>query len=1308
MSKKSGRRKRPTATQTVRRAPSTSSMADDMDWEVTRHGARAGRGFTFQHLIGAWIAAGIDSETISGVQLTPEGLEDLSVEGPVTIQIQVKSRIDRRGAFSPREAAAAIVATWIAHKSRSRPSDQLAVIFENDIDDCPLPRDLGDVCASLPNSSVLCAKVRSVAAARGYSSAEADEICSTVWVMALSWADARKGVLARLGLRNASTPSGVLSLVSRELEAAVQTASAENASRTHDQRSALSRTYIASLISRTIELADVSSLQAALHDGICEPLNATPQSDDGARYYRGIGTQPSHVAAGLVVPSDEINNAVLSGCVGSGAVVLHGPSGVGKSAALWSLPNAAPGVLWFRVRRLLPEDVGSIIRLIRAWGSGPDRPVGLLIDSAGTGSFTGWRDLRREAAAITGVYLVATARNEDLQVLGELRDCVTVEVVLTEHMAAQIFKGLVTSGSTSVAHWAEAFELSNGLTMEFTHLLTQGARLQQVVDDQISDRIHSARDLELEVLTICGVAGQWGASVPLDEVIRAVDASTFEARRAIDRLVAEHMLNDTGGLLTAMHSLRSTAITNAIHRTPPPHLRDSTSRTIPLLRTDDLALFTARALTATSDLDTVFIDAALVDARDIGRFVSYLHGLRAASFSRRAMRWVEIADSHSVSPAKQAYVFQFAVAGIDLELFPDEIAATLHEIATVQTDDLGARLLNGLDPAASRNLLANAALDELPQLLSELREARPEQVDALVSASREPDFMSKLSSADLEQISDIVSAAMTVQPRLGTALCESAGGPDKLLIRFATETPWILESDIRQGETGLIGYARQHEVVGQSDHAQAVAAGRRMLRLLPNITAVDVAVLLPGGHELIIGDYNHAATGLIRRNDITEREVSWNQERIIISVALIAVSDTTRLYAALGLLQRLVAPLTQVASSLVTGRRENSRQPDPMELIKGIGEEANNIGPAFRVAYTPEGKFDPVDDVSGFLTDITDNLIPRMLRGTGGFSVLAGHLRDNILGRSFAGIKAQRWYLIGLDSHPAALDEVEAILQSLYHVLYECGRNPASGNNVLEKALSARSEWALRRGADEARRLSLLAAHSQLRGFELVVSALAGATSLMRPRFSGSYGPNALTYEVETVAEWPKHLERLLAHLVDHADAVGHDIVVAPTCRGMLLPGMQVRILRGKAWPGPDLEEFRDALPPVAPSPLFDQVRIALDALSRLYTVRELPAPQLRIPSIAMFKLEARAALETAMKEIRGLPSDIVTNEVIRHLGQLSDQANDPTTPNIAASLVAGILFGSDNPLVAETIAALLVAMEWDMDREVAISLLVA
>ena len=50
------------------------------EWKGSRAGARASRGFHFQHLVGAWLASRLASGDLPIESLTPEGLDDLQLD----------------------------------------------------------------------------------------------------------------------------------------------------------------------------------------------------------------------------------------------------------------------------------------------------------------------------------------------------------------------------------------------------------------------------------------------------------------------------------------------------------------------------------------------------------------------------------------------------------------------------------------------------------------------------------------------------------------------------------------------------------------------------------------------------------------------------------------------------------------------------------------------------------------------------------------------------------------------------------------------------------------------------------------------------------------------------------------------------------------------------------------------------------------------------------------------------------------------------------------------------------------------------
>lgn len=105
-------------------------------WMATRPGASAGRGFHYQDVVGAWLAASLLAGELAVDRIVPEGNEDLSCEGGDHWQIQVKSRQERVGNFSVREVAGYLAEMWEkrqARLNRTSADERLALVLERPV-----------------------------------------------------------------------------------------------------------------------------------------------------------------------------------------------------------------------------------------------------------------------------------------------------------------------------------------------------------------------------------------------------------------------------------------------------------------------------------------------------------------------------------------------------------------------------------------------------------------------------------------------------------------------------------------------------------------------------------------------------------------------------------------------------------------------------------------------------------------------------------------------------------------------------------------------------------------------------------------------------------------------------------------------------------------------------------------------------------------------------------------------------------------------------------------------------------------------
>lgn len=827
-------------------------------WHASRPGARAGRGFHFQDAVGAWLAARVAAAEIDAASITPEGLDDIVLEGDASVDIQVKSRVAHLGEFPPRLASHHILDAWNRHASRDPGIGRLIVVFERGVGGdenlTSLDQSLAD---SLSDDSVLREALTNLAAERGLSPADVGKMLARTVVFGTTWELLSRETAASVGTLVDVSPSA-LELIARQLRVLVAEASDANVALDYSSRRTLTRTELIAAVSHVASHIDLDALEFALRDGICEVFDLSHSVADD-RFYEGKATQPFHVAAGLVVPRPDLVAEVLAGLSEQSAVVITGPSGVGKSAVLWTVPLATPGVLWFRVRRLAPEDVPALIRLARAYNVAESAPVGFLVDAVGAGDIRGWARLRTEAAPVPGMLLLGTARKEDLPTLGDLSGCATVTVALNEAAAEVIFDGLVRRGSTSARHWKEAFERSNGLTLEFTHLLAQGRRLEDVIQEQVRRRIDEGRRDELDVLSLVSVADRWAATLPSADVAAACGASPLELRQATTRLVEEHLVVERDGVMSGLHRLRSAAISFAIHAQPPPDLGMTVTRVLKLIPADQLHRFVASAISDEPSAADAIIETASGEPLQLDRLVAYLHGLRLADFYDLARSWKDIADDHEVPASSQPVLFQFAAAGLTFpEFFPEALRSAGSEMATASGPRRADELAGRIGYASLAGVLAECGTaKDAARLLSTLSAVGPQ----FTSAARDLLtggclLVEALAGSSIEEVADCLAAARACDPPLAVLLTDLIGGQPEMLRRLRAENPWVTDLDVRLKESDppdvpeeLVGYCRllhiSDEVQGDP-RQQAIGVGRLLLRCLPTIDSVDVQALLPG------------------------------------------------------------------------------------------------------------------------------------------------------------------------------------------------------------------------------------------------------------------------------------------------------------------------------------------------------------------------------------------------------------------------------------------------------------------------------
>ena len=1321
-----------------RRGDPVSGPAESL-WTQTRSGARAGRGFHYQDAVGAWLCGRVLSGRLAIDRIVPEGFEDLSCEGPAPWHVQVKSRQERVGDFTAADVAGHLVAMAKAHAKRAAAgvTDRAILILERPVAgelfthwDRPL--------SALPTGHPVLREFATKAAHAGLDRDEIDAWCDAVSVYVLPWGAAaeetRAAVVQRFGLLPGAAEPIVLALRDE-----VASQADANAEASLGEAAGLTRTSIERIAQEVVETIDRESLEEALSSGACEPVDFDrPLLPTG--FYEGIDVQPGHIAAGLPAPRQALTGQVVTAIDREESILVVGPSGVGKSTVMWTAAYVTRHVLWYRIRRLRDGDIAALVRLARALKPSTRSPVGFVVDGIGIGSAEAWDALQRELAPIPGVLLLGSVRSEDLLPLRSRAMCTQIAVTLDEDVAKEIHTGLTASGATTTPHWREAYEAADGLTLEFTHLLTKGRRLSDVLSEQVDRRVVEGRQTELDILARISVAHRWGTDLPVRALQRQLGIEDVELRAALARLVHEHLVHERLGHLSGLHQLRSGRLADAVHAVPPPVLDETVVAVMRMLTDEQLQPFVAGVLTDCPDLDAVVLDQIVVEVgqrHGTAAVTGVLQALRLVDFTRCATDWKQILDRHQVALAHRRTLLQLALLDGDplLDLQP-EIAAATAEIRAYRPlrSPLRDTLVERLGTAQLGRLLAQCAEPaEAQRVLAVLTGSDLDLTNWAPTLADSP-FGRLLTGSSIESLGDLLTAARAVSSDLANGLLELVGGAETVLTRLRAHFPWLYEVSVVEREGRQIAYARLLHV---SDRAQPAAEqeirafGRILLRCLPHCESVDVQSLLPGGIPQTFGDFTAGISRLERQYDRSPTQVAWTRAQSLIATTLAGTTDrTSRTAAASALLPELYKYLIDLTRVWLTGRS----QPRDVAMLKTA--QADLYKQATALTLPMDGTHLsslPADDaVPGGGADhlqllthgIADNLTRRIV-DPDQYRSLAGYARDTLRKGTLGVRDEEQWHLVDQEP-PAVLGQLAKALTDLHAVLAELAWGTLSLQAIRTTARSGPSALALSRAADLARTTAATRASAIQQ--QLQVDAEAAGLSVQlctRPLTDpdATEWPaveSAVGVHLDDIIGWSATVDRLSALMPhDHASqGYRGPVLLVP-----FVDGRPVRLLaqqlQDTPWPGVDLfDTWSTALPKAHPTPLTNaaidahQALQCLSGLAHLATLRDTAPPHQSVAD------ESARRFQEAYRIISELrPGDVVVSTIVDFLGSLTHRVQneinetadirDPDTPNLAVAIARGVT-GQPTDDYQELEFLITIALQWDLSPERAAQLLTA
>jgi len=1046
--------------------PKPLPLASDFDVLTistsTRAGSHAGRGFRYQDAVGAWLAVRCWTDLLPFGEVVPEGLDDFELVGDQPAFVQAKSRRDGLGPFPKSQVAGFIGALWDRHDGAPAKPELLILILERPV--------------------------------AGWSSAEAGGVGAPLTAADIAGTvlekDARRGalmgkthiVVAPAPLEEAvatlaetlSCPPLMAQLYYGEVLRRIGELSDQNGLAQPSGFAGLAKSDIDFTIETLRSTISVDDMEAALRDGLCEPIDFLTPLDDPLFFF-GVDVRPGHLAAGLVSERPVARGEVLAALEDRHAALIAGPSGAGKSALMWEAAHASRHtVRWFQVRRLAPEEAPILIRLMRALRASTRSPVGFIFDDVGRGLAAGWDTLVRETAVGAGLVMLGSIREEDVFLLSARARAAEIRRQGDEDLAERIWAGLRAQRQTAWEGWREPWARSRGLLLEYAHLLTHGDRLSDLLGEQIDRRLREERDLELEVVRLAALAGAAGATVEMTRLQSVLETSPPDLARALRRLLEEHLLRDEGGgHIGGLHQLRSAELLRLSHASPPPTLAASAARCAAAVPNAELELFVSRTLAAMPELEGPLMDGLvgrITADPDPAAAAGVLFGLGQAHVVRTVRKWLPELKRLGVAPTQATTAAMFAVAktelpGID-QLTPIMEAAKL--LQTAADADPRRTFIQRLPTSVLSHLLEAAGPAALEALLAALVGGEPPAAVIDHLRGRKVDLM----SLDLHLAARLLATTRLLDPDSAMRWASEAGQTE-LLVRIHNEIPWTTEVELvaEDGQVVVRGDIRYIAASAQNDvHEEVVHLCELLLALAPSAEVAAVNAITADGELAGLVGYPMATKRIPRGNLPPDALPSWNRRwAAAVAYEVGAESYTEYLARAKAALGALVPRLERVFDLWMRGGVND-------QLLEQIGEvhdlarlltpPRERVPGAQSDGATQGGEL-YVTRLQGVLFDASADLLRRFAHlpdGHGAYVYWVGNILEHL-----AEARREPWELVG--GPPGDLfDRLAALLESLRILAAEAGARDAKPPVLWKtKAKAARQGNALRLVAHEVR-----------------------------------------------------------------------------------------------------------------------------------------------------------------------------------------------------------------------------------------------
>lgn len=1109
-----------------------------------RAGSHAGRGFRYQDAAGAWLAVRCWAGDLEYGSITPEGLDDAELSGIRGVAfIQMKSRRDQLGLYGTSDIAAFLRELWERAEGSPVTPNKVVLMLERGIRSLELE---SNVSTPLADGSV------------GLSRLLASDSLAKRWKARTEFmlaATPTESAIELLALRLGCTPL-MAAIYFAAIADRVGRLSDENGTRSPSHFLSLSVSDIEREIERLAGVVSTADLAIALQRGLCEPVDfLTPLNDQNL--YLGVDVQPGHLAAGLIAERPEARARVLAALEQNRAALIAGPSGSGKSALMWeAATNSRHTVRWFRVRSTVPADAADLFRLADTFRATAHMPVGFVLDDVGRSRSELWDTLAEEAASRHNVLLLGSIREEDVFLVTRRSLVTEIRQLPDSGLAERIWLELRDRRQTDWPGWLEPWQHCEGLLLEYTHLLTQGRRLLDVLREQVERRVREKRHTELAILRVTSMAGRAGVTVSRSSLKRVININDDGLSDALRRLIDEHLVQ---GLdeerLGSLHQIRAAALVELTHEFPPPNKAETVQQALACIEAQELESFVARTLAIGPQLaDAIVIGTVerIKSALELELLAPILRGLDIGSIGNTVEAWLPEVARLGIPPTHVPTAAMFAIANIQPFLL--ERLAPYFEAAAILRDarhqDYRATLLTQLQlpvliPDQPNWRAVSAVLQELVgvALFPPSLEQRLTQV--------QPDLL----QMPLEDAIDLLEAVNCTVPDVAR-IWVGRVGQARLLERVARELVWTSSASLRSEPEGLAICANVFHVSDRLQkqlHSEVHELCRKLLALAPTAELAVASAIEADGEP--VGLDSPIASVRILRSNLPPAALATRNRRWLAAVAQrVAPTGLTQFLAeAKQLFESLVLPLRNLIDGITRGKVREGY----LETIGTIYEGSQSLSrPPDEEDFENMAAFG-VSDLQNVLHFCSSDFIRALSELPDRAAASYFRLTDTLAEIDRASAR-EPWRLLG-NGPPPSLAQLRNLVDEVRNVIGEAGARGVKASQLCPqlvkstnstKALARLSSWVERQIQGRLDRLN-----RTLTGV-LREHGYGGRVGSRRVHEIGGPWPYAETLVVVTldrIEDWLP-AAAALSEPLRAACGEGHRLTVVPALAGASIP----------------------------------------------------------------------------------------------------------------------------------------------------------